>query len=110
MESIENGKQMHSFISILLVILETCICNSRKLVNLDYFVHELLNILEDITNKFSWDHKKSTSSDFSKMNEMVQDIIINSGYNPNDCDDQTKISGLHQIVLNCLWLNVKVML
>ncbi|KAJ0176128.1 hypothetical protein K1T71_008302 [Dendrolimus kikuchii] len=106
-ESIDNGKQMHSFISILLVILETCIYHSRKLAILDCFVHELLNILEGVINRFSWDHKKSTSSDFSKMNDMVQDIIINSGRDLNEYDDQTKTSGIHQIVLNCLWLNVK---
>ncbi|KAJ2951834.1 hypothetical protein O0L34_g13997 [Tuta absoluta] len=41
------------------------------------------------------------------MSDMVNSLIADSGHDDRDENDHTKISGLHQIVLNCLWLNVK---
>lgn len=107
MKSIETGKQLHSFMSILLVVLETCISNSYK-IDIHGIMSEFLDVLESISNQFDWE-EETTSSDFSKINDMVENIIVNSGHNDtSDENDQTKISGLHQIVLNSLWLNVKV--
>ncbi|CAH0625441.1 unnamed protein product [Chrysodeixis includens] len=106
MKSIETGKQLHSMMSILLVVLETCILNSYQ-INIKKTMPEFVEVLESVSNQFRWEEESSTSSDFSKMNDMVEKIIVNYGYNHSDEQDQTKISGLHQIVLNCLWLNVK---
>ncbi|XP_026730249.1 uncharacterized protein LOC113495624 isoform X2 [Trichoplusia ni] len=106
MQSIETGKQLHSMMSILLVVLETCISNSYQ-IDIQKIMPEFLEVLESVSNQFRWEEESSTSSDFSKMNDMVENIIVNYGYNYSDEQDQTKISGLHQIVLNCLWLNVK---
>lgn len=74
----------------------------------DRDILELLRILEDISTQFAWD-ESSSSSDFSQINDMVQKIIDNSGVTSKEGEDNTKISGMHQIVLNCIWLNVKVM-
>lgn len=111
LKSIEEGKQLHSFISILQVVLETCLKNSYRLeAYIEGNMNYLIEVLQKIANQFSWEQHNATSSDFSKLNEMVEDIIAKSEYNPSDVTDkdETKISGLHQIVLNCLWLNVKV--
>ncbi|XP_053608314.1 uncharacterized protein LOC128674057 isoform X1 [Plodia interpunctella] len=104
-KSIETGKQLHSLITILHVVLEACYQNTYKIARLDEHFAELVSILEEVSNQFAWEDT-STSSDFSKMSDMVEIMISLSGYDPDK--DQTKISGLHQIVLNCLWLNVKV--
>lgn len=104
-EGLENGKQLHAFMSILHAVLEICLHHSRKMPDVRIF--ELIDILNGVSNQFSWDEESATSSDFSKMSDMVQDIITSSGCTNSD-DDGTKISGLHQIILNCLWLNVKV--
>ncbi|KPI92567.1 Thyroid adenoma-associated protein-like [Papilio xuthus] len=105
-ESIENGKQLHSYMCILCALFEACIKNSYKLKITEDSINLLLDILQGVSNQFVWEEGVSTSSDFSKMNDMVREIIKNSGYSSNDADD-TKITGLEQIVLNCLWLNVK---
>lgn len=109
-KSIEDGKQLHSFISILQVVLEISIKNAYKLDFSDENMNELLDILQGITNQFTWEQQNSTSSDFSKISEIIEDIIAKSGNSQNEFTDkdETKISGLHQIVLNCIWLNVKV--
>ncbi|XP_045536916.1 uncharacterized protein LOC106710678 [Papilio machaon] len=105
-ESIENGKQLHSYMCILCAIFEACLKNSYKLkITGDSFCF-LLDILQGVSNQFVWEEGVTTSSDFSKMNDMVRQIIENSGYTSNNADD-AKITGLEQIVLNCLWLNVK---
>ncbi|XP_073946173.1 tRNA (32-2'-O)-methyltransferase regulator THADA-like isoform X1 [Choristoneura fumiferana] len=106
LESIENGKQLHSFIAILIVVLEVQDCKSYKMTIPDRDILELLRILEDISTQFAWD-ENSSSSDFSQINDMVQKIIDNSGITSKEDEDNTKISGMHQIVLNCIWLNVK---
>lgn len=105
--SIETGKQLHSFMNILLVVLETCISNSYK-IDINKIMPEFIEVLESISSQFAWEEESSTSSDFSKMSDMVESMIDNSGLSFGDEADQTKISGLHQIVLNSLWLNVKV--
>lgn len=107
MKSIETGKQLHSFMNILLVVIETCIIHSYK-INIHSNMLEFVNVMGSISNQFAWEEESSTSSDFSKMNEMVENIIGNSGVSLGDDTDHTKISGYHQIVLNSLWLNVKV--
>lgn len=109
MYSIENGKQLHSLIGILHVVIEVAILNKYRVNISNSHIELLLNALEDIANQFCWEQESSISSDFSKMNDMVQDIIIKSGYDILNEYDESKISGLHQIVLNCLWLNVKVL-
>ncbi|XP_022826541.1 uncharacterized protein LOC111356429 [Spodoptera litura] len=106
MKSIEMGKQLHSFMNILLVVLETCIANSYK-IDINGVMSEFVEVLESISNQFAWEEDSSTSSDFSKMSDMVENIIDNSGLTVSDEIDETKISGFHQIVLNSLWLNVK---
>ncbi|XP_047028092.1 uncharacterized protein LOC124636193 [Helicoverpa zea] len=106
MKSIETGKQLHSFMNILLVVIETCIIHSYK-INIHSNMLEFVNVMGSISNQFAWEEESSTSSDFSKMNEMVENIIGNSGVSLGDDTDHTKISGYHQIVLNSLWLNVK---
>ncbi|KAF9422915.1 hypothetical protein HW555_001458, partial [Spodoptera exigua] len=106
MKSIESGKQLHSFMNILLVVLETCIANSYK-IDIKGVMPEFAEVLENISNQFAWEEDSSTSSDFSKMSDMVENIIDKSGLIISDEIDQTKISGFHQIVLNSLWLNVK---
>lgn len=107
-KSIENGKQLHSLISILNASLEVCLQNSYRIKIDDDCMIELLEVLEGISNQFDWEEENSTSSDFSKMSDMVKDLILQSGFNHCEQNDHTKLSGLHQIVLNCLWLNVKV--
>lgn len=104
-EALENGKQLHSFMSILHAVLEVCLHHSNKMPEVRIF--ELIDILNAVSNQFSWDEENSTSSDFSKISDMVQNIITKSGCTNSD-EDETKISGLHQIILNGLWLNVKV--
>lgn len=104
-EALENGKQLHSFMSILHAVLEVNLQHSNKMP--DVRILELIDILNGISNQFAWDEDSSTSSDFSKMSDMVQNIITKSGCTTSE-KDGTKISGLHQIILNCLWLNVKV--
>ncbi|KAJ8719605.1 hypothetical protein PYW08_011780 [Mythimna loreyi] len=106
MKSIETGKQLHSLMNILLVVLETCVSNSYK-IDIDKIMPEFVEVLESISNQFAWEEESSTSSDFSKMSDMVENMIDNSGLSIGDEADETKISGLHQIVLNSLWLNVK---
>lgn len=107
MKSIETGKQLHSFMNILLVVLETSVSNSYK-IDIDRIMLEFVEVLESISNQFAWEEESSTSSDFSKMSDMVENLINDYGISIGDDADQTKISGLHQIVLNSLWLNVKV--
>lgn len=104
-QTIENGKQLHSFLSILHAVLEICLYHSKKMPEVRIF--DLIDILNAVSNQFSWDEESATSSDFSKMSDMVQNIITISGCINSD-EDETNISGLHQIILNCLWLNVKV--
>lgn len=107
LDSIERGQQLHSYMSILLVILEECITNSYTLRSFDKNkMSSMLEVLESISSQFVWEEKGS--SDFLEMDNMIQNIILASEYNSPDTDDHTKISGLQQIVLNCLWLNVKV--
>ncbi|XP_028157877.1 uncharacterized protein LOC114351038 [Ostrinia furnacalis] len=106
-KSIEDGKQLHAYLSILLEVLKVAKQNSYEVKNLRELIPQLLNILEDISNQFAWEQEPATSSDFSKMSDMVKSIIASSGYNPQDENDLAKITGLQQIVLNCLWLNVK---
>lgn len=106
-KSIETGKQLHSFMNILLVVLETCVSNSYN-IDIQRIMPEFVEVLEIISNQFAWEEDSSTSSDFSKMSDMVESMIDDSGLRTGDDVDQTKISGLHQIVLNSLWLNVKV--
>ena len=106
-KSIETGKQLHSFMNILLVVLETCVSNSYN-IDIQTSMPEFVEVLEIISNQFAWEEESSTSFDFSKMSDMVESMIGDSGLSTGDEVDQTKISGLHQNVLNCLWLNVKV--
>ncbi|RVE43796.1 hypothetical protein evm_011567 [Chilo suppressalis] len=106
-KSIEAGKQLHSLLGVLLQILKVSKENSYELKSATEKLPELIQISEEIASQFTWEEETSTSSDFSKMNEMIQNMIIASGYNPLDEKDYTKISGLQQIVLNCLWFNVK---
>ncbi|XP_045773982.1 uncharacterized protein C1494.07-like isoform X1 [Maniola jurtina] len=105
-ESIARGKQLHSFLSLLYIIFDANIKNSYQMVLPAQTIFTLLSILKDMSNQFAWEEETNTSSDFSKMNDMVLSKIKNSNFNENTYD-QTKISGLYQIVLNCLWLNVK---
>ncbi|CAK1582803.1 unnamed protein product [Parnassius mnemosyne] len=107
MESIKEGKQLHSNISVLCVIFEACLKDSYKLQIEKDTIWTLLEILESTSSQFVWEKGITTSSDFSKMNDMVQHIIEKSGYTTINNEDETKITGLQQIVLNCLWLNVK---
>ncbi|XP_037873128.1 uncharacterized protein LOC101745429 isoform X2 [Bombyx mori] len=107
MTSIENETQLYSFINILIVVLEVCIDNSFNIRLSTDTIHELIRVLQYTTNQFTWEQDNCTSSDFAKMSEVVEGMIAqseNSAYNEND---EVKISGIHQIVLNCLWLNVK---
>ncbi|CAH0755070.1 unnamed protein product [Diatraea saccharalis] len=106
--SIEAGKQLHSLLGVLLQILKITKQNAYNLKSVKNIMPQLIQMSEDISTQFMWEEETSTSSDFSKMDEMIQNIIIASGYNPFDEKDSTKISGLQQIVLNCLWFNVKV--
>ncbi|XP_041981510.1 uncharacterized protein LOC121734931 [Aricia agestis] len=103
--SIENGKQLHSYINIIHVILHTCRQRSYKLNVPNETMYTLVDILQYVSNQFAWE-KESKSSDFSRMNDMVQSLITTSGYDYKS-DDETKISDQYQLVLNCLWLNVK---
>ncbi|XP_068631833.1 tRNA (32-2'-O)-methyltransferase regulator THADA [Battus philenor] len=106
-ESIEQGKQMHSNLGILCAIYEACLKTSYKLQISDHTAFSILEILEELSNQFVWEPDLCTSSDFSKMNDMVLQIIQKSGHATNN-EDNEKITGLQQIILNCLWLNVKV--
>ncbi|KAM3956384.1 tRNA (32-2'-O)-methyltransferase regulator THADA-like [Aphomia sociella] len=106
-KSIQNGKQLHSLLSVLHVVLNVCIDKSYTIDIPPTNMIQLIDTLDGISNQFSWEQQTLTSSDFSKMSDMVQSMIASSGYDPHDVKDHTKISGLHQIVLNCLWLNVK---
>lgn len=106
-KSIQDGKQLHSFLSILSIIFESLIKNSLQIRITKDTIFSLLNVVDCISNQFAWEEDLSTSSDFSKMSDMVQIIIRESGLKTEN-DDHTRISDLHQIVLNCLWLNVKV--
>ncbi|CAH2242671.1 jg8489 [Pararge aegeria aegeria] len=105
-ESIARGKQLHSFLSLIYIIFDLIIKNSYKMELPVETMDSLLNILKDISNNFAWEEDTNTSSDFSKMNDMVLSLIDSSSFEENR-RDETKISGLYQIVLNCLWLNVK---
>lgn len=106
-KTIEEGKQLHSFISILQVVLEASL-NAKKMIQIpNETMDDLLGMLEDIANQFSWEQGHSTLSDFSEMSVMVENIIEKSGHKSSE-KDATKISGMHQMVLNCLWHNVKV--
>ncbi|XP_011557425.3 uncharacterized protein LOC105388245 isoform X1 [Plutella xylostella] len=107
MESIEKGRQLHSFISIIITVLEVCLEKTYQLQVNETVILELLKTLDGISNQFAWDGEGSISADFSKMSSVVDDLIQQSGYNPQDEIDKSKISGLHQIVLNSMWLNVK---
>ncbi|XP_047998024.1 uncharacterized protein LOC125235495 isoform X1 [Leguminivora glycinivorella] len=106
LESIENGKQLHSFMDIMLVVLDVCDQKSYNIKISDDEIMRLLKTLDTISNHFAWE-ENSSSSDFSKMNDMVEQIINKSGHTAKDDKDDTKISGIHQMVLNCIWLNVK---
>lgn len=106
-KSIQDGKQLHSFVSILSIIFESLIKNSLQIRITKDTIFSLLNVVDCISNQFAWEEDLSTSSDFSKMSDMVQIIIRESGLKTEN-EDHTRISDLHQIVLNCLWLNVKV--
>lgn len=108
-KTIEEGKQLHSFISILQVVLEACLTNSNKIAIPNEIMVDLLDMLQAIADQFSWEQGQSTLTDFSEMSDMVEDIIVKSGHISGDEQDETKISGLHQMVLNCLWHNVKVL-
>ncbi|KOB68994.1 putative cell cycle-associated protein [Operophtera brumata] len=109
-KTIEDGKQLHSFISILQVVLEACLTNSKKFVIPNETMVDLLDSLQDIANQFSWEQSHSTLSDFSEMSDMVENIIEKSGHRSSDEKDESKISGLHQMVLNCLWHNTSCQL
>ncbi|XP_050344501.1 uncharacterized protein LOC126769658 [Nymphalis io] len=106
-KSIEDGKQLHSFLNILCIIFEVSIKNSFELTISKDAIFSLLDIIDYISNQFVWEEDLSTCSDFSKMSDMVQTLIKKSGLETDDDNDHTRISDLHQIVLNCLWLNVK---
>ncbi|XP_026493823.2 uncharacterized protein LOC113399036 [Vanessa tameamea] len=106
-KSIEDGKQLHSFLNILCIIFEESIRNHFELTIPKDAIFSLLNIIDYISNQFVWEEDLSTCSDFSKMSDMVQTLINTSGLETDDNNDNTRISDLHQIVLNCLWLNVK---
>ncbi|XP_063538633.1 uncharacterized protein LOC134747888 isoform X2 [Cydia strobilella] len=106
LESIENGKQLHSFMDIMLVVLDVCDQKSYNFKISNEEIIRLLKTLDNISNHFVWE-ENSSSSDFSKMNDMVEQIIYKSGFTSKDDKDNTKISGIHQMVLNCIWLNVK---
>ncbi|CAH4034653.1 unnamed protein product [Pieris brassicae] len=62
---------------------------------------------EEISNQFMSEENSAVSYDFSRMNELVESLIEKSSTDIKN-NDETKISGLHQVVLNCLWLNVKM--
>lgn len=109
-KTIEEGKQLHSFISILQVVLEACLTNSKKIMIPNGTMVVLLDMLQDIANQFSWDQSHSALSDFSEMSDMVENIIEKYGHRSSDEKDESKISGFHQMVLNCLWYNVKVLI
>ncbi|CAB3247375.1 unnamed protein product [Arctia plantaginis] len=97
---------LNSDSTVLRIMLEECITNSYTLTSFDHDkMSSVLQVLENVSNQFVWEEEKS--SDFSEMNNMIQNIILASNYSFVDKDDHTKISGLQQIVLNCLWLNVK---
>lgn len=107
-ESIENGKQLHSYMCVLCAVFEAILNVSYDLQISKDTIWTLLEILEDTSCQFIWEQGLASSSDFSKMSDMVQKIIENSGYGEYDAGDEARITGLQQIVLNCLWLNVKV--
>ncbi|XP_072945916.1 uncharacterized protein [Epargyreus clarus] len=106
-KSIDEGKQLHSYLSILHIIFQVCLEKSYKLNISLNAITLLLDMLKTISNQFVWEKESLVSSDFSKMNDMVQEMIANSGHKISHHDNETNISGLHQVVLNCLWLNVK---
>ncbi|XP_032518416.2 uncharacterized protein LOC116770886 [Danaus plexippus] len=106
-KSIIEGRQLHAYLGILFVIFDASLKTGFK-IPIDYEgIIKLVDVLEIISNQFAWEEDTLTSSDFSKMSDMVQTLINNSEYAEENNQDQTKISGFHQIVLNCLWLNVK---
>lgn len=109
-ESIRAGKQLHSYLGIIIAVVTVCLKNSYKLQGIgNETVLELLNNLEGISYQFAREEETSVSLDFSEMSNMVQNIISRSGCDPSNEKDRTKISGMHQLVLNCMWFNVKVM-
>lgn len=110
LQSIDNGSQLYTFISVLQTVLQVCLYNKYETQKLfqRIKINDLLETLENISNQFLHQEDSVVSSDFSEINDMVNNIIKESGCDPYDKSDQSKISGLHQIVLNTMWLNVKV--
>ncbi|XP_052742126.1 uncharacterized protein LOC112044026 isoform X1 [Bicyclus anynana] len=105
-ESIASGKQMHSFLSLMYIIFDVIIKNSYKMKIPSDTMIIMLNIIKSISNEFAWEGDTNTSSDFLKMNDKILSLIKKSNFGKNT-NDEIKISGFYQIVLNCLWLNVK---
>ncbi|CAG4952718.1 unnamed protein product [Colias eurytheme] len=105
-DSITEGKQLYSILGILCIIFESCLETGYKLEIKEDIIGVLIRILENVSNQFMGDEEATVSFDFSKMSDMVENFIKTSKFTPQE-SDEAKISGLHQIVLSCLWLNVK---
>ncbi|XP_047507742.1 uncharacterized protein LOC125051482 isoform X1 [Pieris napi] len=106
-DSIHDGKQLHSILGWLFVIIESCLQYKYKLDLPNTTILKFVDVLEEISNQFMSEESSAVSYDFSRMNELVESLIEKSSTNIKN-NDETKISGLHQVVLNCLWLNVKM--
>ncbi|CAK1543096.1 unnamed protein product [Leptosia nina] len=107
-DSIHEGKQMHSILGLLLVIFESCLEYGYRLDIPRETIWNICSVLEDISKQFISDENSTVSYDFSKMSELVESLIRKSNTTLKDQYDETNISGLHQNVLSCLWLNVKM--
>ncbi|XP_038212550.1 uncharacterized protein LOC119832835 [Zerene cesonia] len=105
-DSITAGKQLYSIIGILSIIYASCLETGYKLNIKEDSSLVLIKILDNVSNQFMGDEEATVSFDFSKMSDMVENYIKTSKFSPQE-NDEAKISGLHQIVLSCLWLNVK---
>ncbi|VVC89518.1 unnamed protein product [Leptidea sinapis] len=96
-DSVENGKQLHSILSVIYVIFDSCSTSKHKLEIPEHTMMSLLTILDDVSNQFQWKEEANVSSDFSEMSDMVQSLIQASSVYSNVADE-THTSGLHQAV------------
>lgn len=111
--SIERGKQLHAFVTLLLTLLLVCMENNYPTESMleEKSLNILLEALRQISHQFTGEEIVEISSDFSELSNLVIRIIEESGGGSDkDNKDPTKISGMQQIVLNAMWFNVKVLI
>lgn len=109
-KSVQNGQQLHAYISILNTILLVTLEYNYDMSDIyqDKVFKDIIRTLESQSSLFvDYTAVGVENADFSQINDIVNRAIESGNATNYEVADDTKISDLQLIVLHTMWLNVK---